>query len=52
MNEEKRQRIGNTQGAFMLGIAVAIDFVQGLLTAGFIGIIVSTFISIFAWLSF
>lgn len=51
-NEEKRKRIGNMQGALMIGVAGVIDFVQGLLTAGFIGVIVSTFISIFAWLTF
>lgn len=36
----------------MIGVAVVVDFVQGLLTAGIVGLIVSTFISIFAWLMF
>lgn len=49
---EKKQRIGNTQGVLMIGVAVVVDFVQGLLTAGIVGLIVSTFISIFAWLMF
>lgn len=52
MEGEKRNRIDNIQAMFMIGVAAMVDFVQGLLTAGFIGIIVSSFISIFTWLMF
>ena len=49
---EKRIRISKTLGVVMGGVAFGIDFVQGLLTTGFIGIAVNTFISIFAVLMF
>jgi hypothetical protein len=50
--EKKRIRIGATQASMMFAIALGVDFIQGLLTTGFIGIGVNTFISIFAWLMF
>lgn len=51
MNEE-RNRIPSGTAMLMLGTAVLIDVIQGLLTGLFIGLFVSPFISAFAWLSF
>jgi hypothetical protein len=49
---KKRIRIGKMQSTVIVGIAVGVDFVQGLLTISAIGLIVNTFISIFIWLMF
>jgi hypothetical protein len=53
MEEEKRKRIGNTQGALMVGVAATIDGVQFLLNfIPILGWILTSLISIFAWLTF
>ena len=53
MPEEKRKRIGNMQGALMLGVAGTIDGVQFLLNfIPIIGWIFVSLLSIFAWLTF
>lgn len=53
MNEKKRQRIGNMQGAFMIAIAGSVDGIQFLLNfIPFIGWILTALVSIFAWLTF
>lgn len=50
--ENKKRRIGNMQGVFMIGVALTIDGVQVLLDMVFIGLILDSFISIFAWMLF
>ena len=52
IKKEKRIRIGVTQGGIMVGTAFAFDAAQGILTTAFIGVILDTFIAIFAWLVF
>jgi len=49
---EKRERIGPTQGVFMIGVAGLFDFLQGILNIAIIGVILSSFVSIVAWLTF
>lgn len=53
MPEEKRKRIGNMQGALIIGVAGVIDGVQFLLNfIPFIGWIFVSLLSIFAWMTF
>lgn len=53
MDEEKRQRIGNMQGALMIAVAATVDGIQFLLNfIPFVGWIFTALISIFAWLTF
>ncbi len=52
MEQTNKPYISNITGGLMVGVALAVDGIQALASAFIIGVFISPFITLFAWLTF